>query len=54
MKHLAFVPVLLWYVFCIGGCAYIVFWKGRSPLWFLLAVFLCAGVNYSSKDGVDG
>ena len=32
---------LIWDMFVIGGTAYIVFWKGHSAWWFLLALVLC-------------
>lgn len=33
----------------IGGCAYLVFWRGHSGWWFLLAMLLMA----SFKTGKD-
>lgn len=33
---------LIWSVFVMGATAYIVFWRGHSGLWFLVAVALCA------------
>jgi hypothetical protein len=35
--------LLFWGVFIIGGCSYIVFFKGHHGAWFVLAValFLC-------------
>lgn len=32
--------VLIWDGRIIGGCAYLVFWRGESGCWFLLAVVL--------------
>ena len=40
-------------VFLIGGCAYLVFWRGASPWWFLLAVTLLntvKSVNTTKED----
>lgn len=37
-----FALVLLWWAFCIGGCAYLVFWRDHSGWWFVLAVFLAS------------
>ena len=35
--------ILVWEVLILGGCTYLVFWKGASPWWFVLAVLLsCA------------
>lgn len=34
---------LVWNVFLFGGCAYIVFWRGSSPWWFLLACLIEGG-----------
>jgi hypothetical protein len=36
-----------WDFFLIGGCAYLVFWRGQSGWWFLLAMILLAT---DSKD----
>ena len=33
-----------------GGCSYIVFWKGFSKWWFLLAI-LISGAAYSPEKG---
>lgn len=35
----------LWMAFCLVGCAYVVFWKGFSGWWFLLAILLALGAN---------
>lgn len=32
--------ILIWDVGLIAGCAYLVFYKGESGWWFLLAIFL--------------
>lgn len=29
----------------IGGCAYIVFWKGHSGWWFVLAILLSGAIG---------
>jgi len=34
--------VLLYNGALIAGCSYLVFWKGHSGWWFLLAIVLCA------------
>ena len=41
MKILTYlIYIILWEGFILGGCAYIVFWKGFSGWWFLLAGLL--------------
>jgi hypothetical protein len=30
----------LWAAFIIAGCSYLVFWKGASAWWYVLAVIL--------------
>ena len=35
----------IWSVGVIGGCAYIVFWKGHSGWWFILAIALVSSVS---------
>lgn len=40
MKYLVFVA---YYVYCLGimaGCGYIVFWRGESGWWFVLAALM--------------
>lgn len=32
--------IILWRIFLIGGTSYIVFWKGYSGWWFVLAIML--------------
>lgn len=34
------IATLIWDIFLIGGTAYLVFWKGTSGLWFILAILL--------------
>lgn len=29
---------LVWDVLCLGTCTYLVFWKGHSGWWFILAI----------------
>lgn len=36
------IVVLIWNMFVVSGCSYIVFWKGNSGAWFLLAILLLA------------
>lgn len=44
MKYMTYlIYVVLWMGFCIGGCAYLVFWRGESGWWFVLAIYLAAG-----------
>ena len=43
---------LVWAVFIIGGCSYIVFWKGHSGWWFALALPLCVTKCRASVDAV--
>ncbi|MEC9268494.1 MAG: hypothetical protein VX464_20715 [Pseudomonadota bacterium] len=31
-----------WLSLTIGGCAYLVFWRGESGWWFVLAVFMAS------------
>ena len=31
---------LIWDIFLVGGCAYLVFWRAESGWWFVLAVAL--------------
>ena len=37
--------VVAYDAFIISGCAYLVFWKGHSGWWFLLAVVLLKSVK---------
>lgn len=37
------VYIIVYECLVIGGCAYIVFWKGYSGWWFVLAVLMSAG-----------
>jgi hypothetical protein len=32
--------IVLWESLTIGGCSYLVFWRGRSGWWFVLAIVL--------------
>lgn len=47
-----FITFLIYIVFyeslCLGGCAYIVFFKDQSPWWFVLAGYFSA-CAYSPK-----
>jgi hypothetical protein len=44
MRILSVITYLIYTIFweglCIGGTAYLVFWRGHSGWWFLLAVML--------------
>ncbi len=40
---------LMWDFFLIGGCAYVVFWKGHSPWWFILACCLLCDPDGDNK-----
>jgi len=42
--------VLLWLIFLFGGCTYLVFWKGASGAWYLLAMMLGSGMNRKKKE----
>ncbi len=48
MKLSPYVVMLVWNIFLFGGCAYLVFWRGGSPLMFILACFLM--LTPSSKN----
>ena len=41
--------ILVWEVLILGGCAYLVFWKGASPWWFVLAVLLSSAAYGPEK-----
>lgn len=41
--------LLVWESLVIGGCAYVVFWRGQSGWWFLLAVILSSGAYSPEK-----
>lgn len=44
----------IWAVGIIFGCAYLVFWKGESAWWFVLAIFLAnVSVNKSKTVITD-
>lgn len=32
--------IIIWNIFILAGTTYLVFWKGISPLWFILSVLL--------------
>ncbi len=34
------ISIVFFESFILGGCAYLVFWKGASAWWFVLAVLL--------------
>lgn len=40
--------ILTWEALVIGGCAYLVFWRGANSEWFWLAVLL-SFCSYSPK-----
>lgn len=42
--------VLVWNLVLICGTSYLVFWKGISGWWFVLAMLLIAGVNIPRKE----
>ncbi len=43
MKAITYlIYILAWEFLVIGGCAYLVFWRGLSGAWFVLAIFLSA------------
>ncbi len=39
-----------WLALCLGTCTYLVFWRGFSGWWFLLAVILCASGSSSDEN----
>lgn len=41
--------VLLWAVFIISGCSYLVFWRNESGWWFILAILLLSASVYHKK-----
>ena len=41
--------IILFETLIFGGCSYIVFWKGFSGWWFLLAVFMSSAVYSPEK-----
>lgn len=44
MKAVTYLIYIIVYEFlCLGGCAYLVFWKNANPWWFVLACMLSAG-----------
>lgn len=40
MKYIVFVAYYLFALLVILGCGYVVFWRGESGWWFVLAVSL--------------
>lgn len=32
---------LIWDIICVGGCTYLVFWRGHSGWWYILALAVC-------------
>ena len=44
--------ILLWEGLLIGGCSYVVFWRGESGWWFALAVLL-SGSAYAPKKWAE-
>jgi len=40
MKTIIFVIYYLYVIFLLVGCSYLVFWKGASGWWYLLAVLM--------------
>jgi hypothetical protein len=42
--------VVAYDAFLIGGCAYLVFWRGNSAWWFVLAVALLKSVESDGED----
>jgi len=39
---------LIWSIFIFSACGYVVFFKGESGWWFLLAILLINGTAYRS------
>jgi hypothetical protein len=41
MKALTYlIYIVLWEIFTLGGCTYLVFFRSASPWWYVLAVIL--------------
>ena len=41
MKAITYlIYIIFWEGLTIGGCSYIVFFKGENPYWFILAILL--------------
>lgn len=43
--QLLLILAIIWNIFIIAGTSYIVFWKGESGWWFLLAILLMVAVS---------
>jgi len=46
--------VLIWNMFLVGGCTYLVFFRGASPWWFVLVMIFSASVEEKSRKAFDG
>lgn len=44
---------LIWALIIIVGCTYIVFWKGASAWWYVLALALASGDLYYYKETIE-
>jgi hypothetical protein len=45
--------IVVYETLVLGGCAYVVFWKGASPWWFVLAVML-SNAAYKPSHWIHG
>lgn len=43
--------VMLWNMFWLGGCAYLIFWKGFSGWWFVLAILIASSARVGKFKG---
>jgi hypothetical protein len=52
-RTLCSIVLLGWAALMICGCAYVVFWKGASGWWFVLAAMLSSGKCRVRDDDTD-
>lgn len=45
---------LAWIVAWLGGCTYMVFWRGVSGWWYALAIFLAMSFRFKVRDDDTG
>lgn len=50
---LSFLILVLYNVAILGFCSYIVFWRGHSGWWFLLAIILLGQFKKNDKLELD-
>lgn len=50
MKQIILTAILFgWCAFIMGGCAYVVFWRGESGWWFVFAFFIISLSGYKES-----